>query len=123
MTHPTPTGVLHTWFPATVQKPTGEFIRRARVYVTPEGVYVYTRVPGDGVKPNHFWALDWAATAQPKRTQATIMNGHPLRTAEGGTLVVHTNGEGCGCSNPLKKWVPEWARTTFSAWPSAGDES
>jgi hypothetical protein len=121
MTIPTPTAALHTWFPVTVEKPDGTLIRRARVYVTPEGLYVYTRKPADGVTPNHWWPLNWAATAQPKRTQASSMNGHQFKTTEGGTVTVHTNGEGCGCSNPLKKWAPEYAGTTLNEWPTGGE--
>lgn len=122
MTIPPPTGVLHAWFPAVVERPEGEPIRRARVYITPEGLYVYTRVPSDGVTPNHYWHINWGATAQPKRTTATQMNGHVI-TTDVGAVTVHTGGQGCGCSHPLKKWTPEFTRTTFASWPSAGAES
>lgn len=121
MTIPAPTGSLHTWFPAVIEQPGKPFIRNARVYVTPEGLYAYTRVPSDGVTPNHWWPINWAATAQPKRTTATSMNGHII-TTPAGPLTIHTSGQGCGCSNPLKRWSPEFAGTTLSAWPSAEEE-
>ena len=121
MTIPAPTGSLHTWFPATVEAPDGTLIRRARVYITPEGLYAYTRVPEDGVKPNHWWPINWAATAQPKASQATQMNGHAI-TTDSGVVRIHTSGQGCGCSNPLKRWTPEFAGTTLATWPSAGEE-
>lgn len=120
MTIPAPTGVLHTWFPATLETPDGTLIRRARVYVTPEGLYAFTRVPADGVTPNHYWPVNWGATGQPKQSTATQMNGHVI-TTDAGTVTIHTSGQGCGCSNPLKKWAPEFSRTTFRSWPSAGD--
>lgn len=121
MTIPKPTATLHTWFPATVQTPEGGLIRRARVYVTPEGLYAYTRPTNDpDAKPDHWWPINWAATAQPKRTQASDMNGHQIVT-DAGAVTVHYSGQGCGCSNPLKRWVPEFAGRTLSAWPSGAD--
>jgi hypothetical protein len=120
MTIPQPTGSLHTWFPATLEQPDGSLIRRARVYVTPEGLFVYTLVPGDGVTPNYWWPINWAATSQPKRSTATDMNGYVI-TTDTGKVVVHTSGQGCGCSNPLKRWTPAFAGTTLSVWPSAGE--
>jgi hypothetical protein len=120
MTIPSPTAVLHTWFPATVQKPDGSLIRRARVYITPEGLYVYTRPAEDTAAPNQYWPVNWAATAQPKRSTATDMNGYRITTTSG-IVTVHTGGQGCGCSNPLKKWVPEFAGTTLRSWPSGAD--
>lgn len=120
MTIPTPTGSLHTWFPATVETPDGVMIRRARVYITPDGLYAYTSVPADGVKPNHWWPVNWAATAQPRRTTATEMNGYPI-TTDNGVVRIHTGGQGCGCSHPLKRWTPEFAGNTINEWPSGGD--
>lgn len=122
MTIPKPTAVLHTWFPATVEKPDGTMIRRARVYVTPEGLYAYVRPASDGHTPNHYWPVNWAATAQPKANQAAQMNGHAI-TTDSGVVRVHYSSQGCGCSNPLKKWVPEFAGTTLREWPSGAEQS
>jgi hypothetical protein len=122
MTIPNPTASLFAWWPATVQRPEGDPIHRARVYVTPEGLYVYTRVPADGVTPNHYWPVNWGATAQPVRTTATQMNGFKI-TTDVGLVTIHAYGQGCGCGHPLKRWSPEFAGNAVKGWPSAGAES
>jgi hypothetical protein len=122
MSIPPPTASLYSWWPATLQQPDGSLIRRARVYVTPEGLYAYTRIPEDGFTPNHYWPINWGATAQPVRTTATQMNGHTI-TTDTGVITIHYSGQGCGCSHPLKRWAPGFAGNAVKDWPSAGAES
>lgn len=111
---PVPQAVVQSWFPVTLEKPDGTMMRRVRVYATPDGLYAYVRPPADGVTPDWFARIDFEKSARPKNDAAARMNGVQLATDQG-VVTLHLTG-GCGCSNPLKRWVAPYAGVTV-AWP------
>lgn len=112
---PVPTGVVHGWWPVTVEFPDATRQRRTRVYATPEGLYVYaSRVPADGFTPAWYSPIKWDETPRFGNTPATRMNGHRVETTAG--LVVIHGGDGCNCSHPLKRWTPTYAANALP-WP------
>lgn len=112
---PIPQTVYQTWFPVTLEKPDGTMLRRVRVYATPDGLYAYVRPPADGHTPDWHAPIVFESTAVPKSNAATRMNGVKIETPDG-TVTLHLTG-GCGCSNPLKRWVAPFASTAV-AWPT-----
>lgn len=112
---PVPNAVYQTWFPVTLETPDGTMLRRVRAYATPDGLYAYTRPPVDGHTPDWFAPIDFEATDVPKSNAATRMSGVKIETTSG-TVTLHLTG-GCGCSNPLKRWVAPYASTALT-WPA-----
>lgn len=121
---PRPSAVYSSWFPAIVRVPTADggrhTINNAKVLATPEGVYVYDRVPLDPrqeaeVTPAWFAPVNYGNTPQPP-TGIKARNGITLAT-DGGPVIVTPLG-GCGCSaRKLRDWSPSWA-TVVRAWPA-----
>lgn len=111
---PKPSAMKAVWFPVTVTLP-GETTphRRAKVFATPEGLYIYLAVPSDpsGRFPDWFSPI-LPGHAQPP-TGWAARNGFVVQT-EGGHVAMTAEG-GCGCSHPLKRWNPEFANRNV-AW-------
>jgi hypothetical protein len=111
---PEPQAVKGVWYPVAVRLP-GETKDRQRVkmYVTPEGVYLYWAVPSD---PDS-WMPDWHSPmleGQPKPPSGwKARNGFQVLT-DAGVLSVTPMG-GCGCGWPLKRWSPAFSRRVV-AW-------
>jgi hypothetical protein len=108
-----PTAVTASMYPATVLFPDGTQHNRCKVFATPEGLAVYFAVPTDGVTPDWFSPIDYANTQKPRSGYSARL-GWDVYT-EAGTLTVTAEG-GCGCGWPLKRWMPQFARTRL-AWP------
>lgn len=111
---PTPTAYRAEWWPASVNLPDlRQAIRLARVYATPQGLYVYTRAPRQPDRQTggvpFWWApLDYDKTARPATGYAARSAGIHLVTDVGTAVVQPLSG--CGCSNGiLKAWRPSWA--------------
>jgi hypothetical protein len=109
---PVPTARSIVWYPAIVQVPGADKARHnAKVFATPQGLYVYFAKPEDGITP------DWHSeilTGQPKPPEGwRARNGFSVATAAGPVTI--TMGSGCGCGWPLKKWVPEFQKRVV-AW-------
>lgn len=114
MSAPAPTAVKAGWFPASVSLPVDDpdgvpmVWHRCRVYLAPEGAYVYKyQPPADGVTPDWFSPVDYVRTEKPRGSWQDN-SGVYIRTTAG--LLTVTPGGGCACGSPLKRWVPEFAR-------------
>lgn len=105
---PEPTAMRAVWFPVTVTFPGEDTVhRRAKVFATPEGLYVYLAVPTDrsGKEPDWYSPI-LPGAAQPP-TGWAARNGFTIQTVHG--PVAMTAEGGCGCSHPLKRWNPPYA--------------
>lgn len=112
---PTPTKIKAAWFPAIVQLPGETTVHhKAKVYAAVEGLYVYFAVPvGEGsVTPDFFSPVDYTAVPKPP-TGWRARNGFRIPTEAGPVTI--TLDSGCGCSHPLKRWVPPFA-TKIVVW-------
>lgn len=110
---PEPTAVKGVIYPAWVQVPGEQPRERAKVYIAPEGLYVYWAVPDDPQDwtPDYWAPITWP---QPKLPPPHMQRmGFQLET-DYGAVVITTDG-GCGCNWPLKYWVPEYANHNV-AW-------
>jgi hypothetical protein len=111
----TPTGAYASFYPASVVLPDRTVLHRCKVFLTPQGVYVYRQAPvkaSADVEPAFTAPIDFAAATRPLNDARM---GYYL-PVEGGTVTI-TGGGGCGCGSRLKYWVPEWARNTLP-WPA-----
>jgi hypothetical protein len=121
---PVPTAVAATWFPAAVQLPDLPPLRLAKVFATPQGLYVYQRPPVDRHvnaeslgEPTFFSPINYDKTGKPSTGYVARNAGVPVHTNAG--LVVITPLGGCGCgARTLKNWQPSWARRSIS-WEAA----
>lgn len=108
------TAVHHALYPASVVLPGGVTHTRTKVFATPEGLAVYYARPADGVTPDWFSPINYAATDRPRAGYAAKL-GWEVLTAAG--LVIVTAEGGCGCGWPLKHWAPAFARKRLR-WPA-----
>jgi hypothetical protein len=113
-----PTGVTGTWFPALVVLPGAKTaLNKARVYATPEGLYVYLSVPQDQAQmtaPEPFWfaPIAYGETERPPANySARAANGFVISTAKGPvTITVPKGCPTCGVRT-LAAWSPTWAHS------------
>jgi hypothetical protein len=121
---PVPTAVTDTWFPSQVRLPTGELLHTAKVFATPQGLYVYLKPPTDLLQNpaslgdvRFFSPIDYDKTPRPVTGYAARNAGIPIFTDAGQVTVVPVGG--CGCSaRRLKNWKPSWSRTSIP-WEAA----
>lgn len=112
-TIPEPTAIKTVIYPVIVQVPGHPPRDRAKVYVTPEGLYVYWAVPAAETDwtPEYWAPITWP---QPKLPPPHMWRmGFKIRTDYGDVLI--TASGGCGCGWPLKRWNPEFANRNV-AW-------
>jgi len=121
---PIPTAVVQEWFPAYFRPP-GESVPwiRTRVFLTPQGLYVYTSPPEQpetfktGAAPAWYSTVDFAKTSKPVTGYAAMNAGVPIMTAAGKAIVQPTGG--CKCNTrSLRNWTPTWSRNRIS-WTDA----
>lgn len=120
---PIPTAVVNKWWPAFFRGPgTEPPWATCKVFLTPQGLYVYRAVPEDetfatGALPAWYAPADFAKTAKPVTGYAAMNAGIPIITTAG-TVTVQP-APGCGCAaGRLKRWTPSWVRNTIS-WEDA----
>lgn len=114
---PRPTAITHRWWPAAVKLPDEAApIRLAKVYATPQGLYVYDQRPedADGLSPRWFAPIDYSKTPRPVTGYVARNAGNQIVTSAGVVTVTPLGGCGCG-AGALKHWMPSWARTAI-AW-------
>lgn len=120
---PVPSGVTGTWFPAYVVLPGQRHAlpSKVRVYATPEGLYVYDRVPVDQAQsaeatPLWYAPIAYAETpAPPANYSAAAANGFPIATEKGTVMVTVPKGcHTCGV-RALAVWQPVWAHAQMPA--------
>jgi hypothetical protein len=111
---PVPSSYKAEWWPAHVRFPDLEKpARLAKVYATPQGLYVYVRCPGQmdratGGTPFWYAPLLYDKTPRPATGYAARNAGIALFT-EVGQVTLTVLGS-CGCSNgSLRAWRPQWA--------------
>lgn len=119
-TAPTPRGQYAGWFPALVDIPGLTRMQRVRCYATPDGLYLYRRVPvGATEQPDVWLPIRWDLTGPMPRSGIARVQGVYLATEYG---IVHiTPSGGCGCGSRLRQWAPSWASTSLAGWPAGSD--
>lgn len=115
---PIPGAYRLEWWPAAVRWPgIAQPIQPAKVFATTQGLYVYTRVPGDpstGLEPAYFSPVAYDKTPPPATGYAARQAGIIIETAAGRVIVQPLGG--CGCAHrELKSWRPTWANRN-EAW-------
>lgn len=121
---PIPTAVVHEWFPAFFHAPDGgQPWIRCRVFLAPQGLYVYRNPPEEeetftnGASPAWFSPVDYSKTPKPVSGYAAMNAGIPIMTAAGKVIVQPTGG--CRCNTrSLRTWTPAWSRNRIS-WTDA----
>lgn len=115
---PVPAGKLAGWFPAMVDIPGLDRIHRARVYATPDGLYLWRKAPQDGTATPDVWVpIRWDLTGPMPRDAMSRIQGVYLASEFG---IVHvTPSGGCGCGSRLRQWAPPWASTSLAGWPGS----
>lgn len=116
---PIPTAVIDRWFPAFVHWPgQGQAASTCKVYLTPQGLYVYKRVPNEpetfksGAQPKWYSPVDFEKTAKPARG-SVIRNAGIHIVTDAGTVTVQQGGP-CGCGGRLNHWTPGWTRNSIT---------
>lgn len=120
---PVPSGITATWFPALVVLP-GQRLPlpgKQRVYATPDGLYVYSKVPQDQDQLNQatpFWFAPIAydeTPLPPANYSALAANGFGISTTEGMVMITVPRGcSTCGMRQ-MAAWQPRWAHTQLPA--------
>jgi hypothetical protein len=124
---PVPTSYRAAWFPVSVRLPREpgglepKVIRVAKVWATPQGLYVYTAPPDDRATnpasigtPEFFSPIDYDKTPKPSGEYAARQKAIRIITDAGDVRLQRLGG--CGCSHRnLKNWRPTWA-TRNEAW-------
>lgn len=126
---PVPTGVTGSWFPALVVLPgqRHDIGSKARVYATPQGLYVYNRVPEDQaqvekVTPLWYAPIAYAKTKQPPANYSALADrGFLIETDKGAVSITVPKGcPVCGV-RAMSVWQPTWAHTLVAGdWKAAG---
>lgn len=120
---PVPSGVTGSWFPALVVLPgqRNALPSKVRVYATPEGLYVYDRVPDDQAQAQAATPLWYAPIAYdetsrpPANYSAQAANGFPIVTTKGTVMVTVPKGcPTCGVRQ-MSVWQPVWAHALVAA--------
>lgn len=117
---PIPTAVVgERWFPAFVRWPEEDMpLAACKVYITPQGIYVYQRPPTEpetlasGARPDRYAPVLFEETGKPPIATVARNAGFRIQTPIGPVIVQPTGG--CGCGNRLKHWSPDWARNVLS---------
>jgi hypothetical protein len=122
-TVPVPSGITGSWFPAYVVLPGQRYQLpgKVRVYATPEGLYVYDRVPQDQAQTQQATPLWYAPIAYPETPvppanySARAANGFPIVTTKGTvTITVPKGCPVCGV-RAMSVWQPVWAHAQLAA--------
>jgi len=121
---PIPTAVIAQWFPAYFRpEPGATPWNTCKVFLTPQGLYVYRTAPAEpetfttGATPAWYAGVDFAKTKEPVTGYAAMNAGIPIFTSAGQVNVQPYGG--CGCSaRKLKNWTPAWTRNRIS-WADA----
>ena len=109
---PTPTAFRMAWYPAAVLTAEGKQIYLAKVYLTVQGLYVFT---APNSPPAYYTAVDYDKTTKPNSNYAATRKRVAIHTTDGRVVTVTPTG-GCGCVNrPLNNWRPDWAQR-IEAW-------
>lgn len=129
MIPPVPSGITGSWFPALVVLPGQRHAlpNKVRVYATPQGLYVYDRVPKDQaqaseVAPLWFAPIAYAETLQPPANySAAAASGFSIATAKGTvTITVPKGCPTCGLHR-MVAWQPVWAHSLVAGeWKAKG---
>lgn len=123
---PVPSGITGQWFPALVVLPGARTaLPKARVYATPEGLYVYLRVPEDQAQNSEatpFWFAPIAYEETPRppaNYSARAANGFIIVTSEGRVSITVPRGcSSCGVK-AMANWQPVWAGSAMEGgWQS-----
>lgn len=110
-----PIYVHKSYWPASVLLPNKTVLHRCRVFVTNQGLAVFSSPAED---PEFFSAMDWGQTVEPRAPRNHV--GIDLFTVAG--LVVVTKTGGCtGCGSRMGAWQPSWA-SMVQAWPERTHE-
>jgi len=112
---PVPSGVTGEWFPASVRLPgTRAVLRMQRVFATPEGLYLFSKVPADreqlaAATPNWYSPINYELTPVPPAAQSQASRqGFQIHTDAG--LVTVQMGGACPCgAKALRDWRPVWS--------------
>lgn len=116
---PVPSGVTGTWFPALVVLPgqRHQLPSKVRVYATPEGLYVYDRVPQDQAQTQQADPIWYAPIAYPETPRppgnysALAANGFGIVTTKGTVMITVPKGcPTCGV-RAMAVWQPVWAHS------------
>lgn len=112
---PVPSGVTGEWFPASVRLPgTRAVLRMQRVFATPEGLYLYSKVPtvpdqSLAVAPNWHSPINYELTPVPPAAQSQASKLGFQITTEAGVVTVQMTGA-CPCgAKALRDWRPVWS--------------
>lgn len=126
---PVPSGITGAWFPALVVLPgqRHDLGMKVRVYATPEGLYVYSKVPQDQAQtqePTPLWYAPIAydeTSAPPANYSARAANGFPIVTTKGTVMITVPKGcPACGV-RAMAAWQPVWAHALVGAeWKAGG---
>jgi hypothetical protein len=111
---PVPSGVTGEWFPASVRLPgTRAVLRMQRVFATPEGLYLYSKVPAVPAQslqavPNWFSPINYELTAAPPAAQSQASKlGFQIQTEAGAVMIQMVGSCPCGAKS-LRDWLPVW---------------
>jgi hypothetical protein len=106
------TTVYKLYRPASVKLPDDQVMHRCLVYVTSDGLQIFTE---PAQVPAWLSPIDFASTPEPRKSRPHI--GIDLPTADG--LVVITPTGGCeSCGSRFRGWQPSWA-TNVQKWPTS----
>lgn len=120
---PVPSGITGTWFPALVVLPgqRHQLPSKVRVYATPEGLYVYDKVPQDQAQTLRADPLWYAPIAYPETPRppgnysALAANGFGIVTTKGTVMITVPKGcPTCGV-RAMAVWQPVWAHSQVAA--------
>lgn len=115
VTIPVPSGATGEWFPASVRLPgTRAVLRLQRVIATPEGLYVYSKVPADEAQsvqatPNWYSPINYELTSAPPTPESRESKLGFVIVTEAGPVTVQMGGA-CPCAaKRLRDWRPTWS--------------
>lgn len=99
---------IKRWFPADVTLPDGRMLTNALAIATHARLYVWTRRAGAPREVALTYLAEHTEAASSLRAQAALPSAATRIEIGGDGSAVIRRGSGCGCSDPLKTFVP-WA--------------
>lgn len=125
---PVPSGITGMWWPALVVLP-GQRLQmpgKQRVYSTPEGLFIYSKVPQDQAQlaeatPDWYAPIAYDETPEPPANySARAAIGFVIHTESGPVSITVPKGcPTCGY-RAMSMWQPTWAHTQVGAnWKGA----
>jgi hypothetical protein len=110
---PLPTAVGWSVWPADVRLPSGIRHGVAKVFATPQGLYVYAKRDKDPTALVFYAPIKYDETPKPEAGYVARDAGNKIVTSQGVVTVVSSTG--CGCAfGTLKRFVPPWSRRRIS---------